>query len=331
MKYLRAMESKRVDADGTLLEFLMDNAGYSTRTRARTAVKSGAIAVDGNLVRIPSSEVKAGAVVTWKSLSRQSGPKDFDLGGSSSSSKAKRKKEEKPPYEVVYEDDYLLAYVKPAGMVFASPKPQVKTSYTRMKEWIEANRSKLNAVQFVNRIEKESSGICLIAKDLRWRKHLQDNWDQFTKRMYVVVQGHLPADDVLFCYSKDDDGKRNQKFEYEYRTMRATSAHTMLKMTLGFDQVPVLMSGLRRLDCYLLGKGKEVPDPMGRSGMHLFGVDITGPDGEEVIIKSRVPQEFLNLMKGGKGPKAVPAWKREVQQNRGEDEKSRSNPRPSRG
>lgn len=318
-----------MEADGTLLEFLMENAGYATRTRARTAVKAGAVAVDGNVLRIPSSELKAGAVVTWTALSRQSGPKDFDLGGASSS-KAQKSKEEKPPYEIVYEDDYVLAYVKPAGMVFASPKPQVKTSYTRMKLWMEANRTNLNAIQFVNRIEKESSGVCLIAKDLRWRKHLQDNWDHFTKRMYVIVQGHLPADDVLFCYSKDDDGKRKEKFEFEYRTMRATAAHTLLKMNLGFDQIPTLMSGLRRLECFLIGKGKEVPDPMGRSGMHLFGVDITGPDGEEIAIKSRVPQEFLNLMKGGKGPKAVPSWKRELQEERKSDERSLKKSRPTR-
>jgi hypothetical protein len=44
-------------------------------------------------------------------------------------------------------------------------------------------------------------------------------------------------------------------------------------------------------------------------------VDIEGPDGEKIAIKSRVPQDFLNLMKGGKGPKAVPAWKRAIQNN----------------
>jgi 23S rRNA-/tRNA-specific pseudouridylate synthase len=323
------MESKRVEADGTLLEFLMENAGYATRTRARTAVKAGAVAVDGNVLRIPSSDLKAGAMVSWTALSKQSVSKDFDLGGASSKNSAKAK-EEKPPYEVVYENDYILAYIKPAGMVFASPKPQVKTSYTRMKQWLESNRSNLNAVQFVNRIEKESSGVCIIAKDLRWRKHLQDNWDHFTKRMYVIVQGHLPADDVLFCYLKDDDGKRKDKYEFEYRTMRATSAHTLLKMTLGFDQIPVLMSGLRRLECYLIGKGKEVPDPMGRSGLHLFGVDIEGPDGEKIAIKSRVPQDFLNLMKGGKGPKAVPAWKRAIHKNEEQPAKSQRRSSQSR-
>ena len=85
------------------------------------------------------------------------------------------------------------------------------------------------------------------------------------------------------------------------------------------------MSGLRRLECYLLGKGKEIPDPMGRSGLHMFGVDIEGPDGEQLPIKSRVPQEFLNLMKGGKGPKAVPSWKRELQNK--EDEPKRPHKR----
>ena len=86
--------------------------------------------------------------------------------------------------------------------------------------------------------------------------------------------------------------------------MRATPAHTLLKMEAGFEHVPLLMSGLRRQQCLLIGKGKEMPDPLGRSGLHLFGVDLVGPDGQVINVKSRVPQPFLNLMKGGKGPKS---------------------------
>jgi hypothetical protein len=88
--------------------------------------------------------------------------------------------------------------------------------------------------------------------------------------------------------------------------MRATSTHTMLKFRMCFNDVPVLMSGLRRHSCMVVGKGKEAPDPMGRSGLHLYAVEITGLDGEQQELKSRVPNEFLQLMKGGKGPKAIP-------------------------
>ncbi len=78
----------------------------------------------------------------------------------------------------------------------------------------------------------------------------------------------------------------------------------------------MLMAGLRRQQCMLVGKGKEAADPMDRSGLHLFGVDVIGPNDQVIQIKSRVPQPFLNLMKGGKGPKAQPNWKKVPTPNR---------------
>ena len=300
------MESKQVEADAPLLDFLMEHGQYATRTRARTAIKAGAVTVDGDVLKIPSAELKEGQTVTWQSLAARKSVKDFDLGGSAS----RRAKASKAPYEVVYEDENILAYIKPAGMVFASPKPQVKTSFTAMKLWMTKARPKCECIQFVNRIEKESSGISVIAKNLFWRKHLQDQWQRFQRRMYVLVEGHLPADDVLFCFGQEEGRKKRTKYEFAYRTMRATPAHTLLKMEAGFEHVPLLMSGLRRQQCLLIGKGKEMPDPLGRSGLHLFGVDLVGPDGQVINVKSRVPQPFLNLMKGGKGPKAEPHWKR---------------------
>jgi hypothetical protein len=94
--------------------------------------------------------------------------------------------------------------------------------------------------------------------------------------------------------------------------MRATEMHTLLKFEMGLDEVPLLMAALRRAGCTIVGKGAAAPDPMGRSGMHLYRVVLEGPGGERVEIKSRVPKDFLSLMKGGKGPKAVPAFKREA-------------------
>lgn len=154
------MESKQVTADMPLLEFLMEHGQYSTRTRARTAIKAGAITVDGKVLKIPSADLTAGQTVTWQSLAAHKQVKDFDLGGTASD----RAKATKAPYEVVYEDENILAYIKPAGIVFASPKPQVKTSFTAMKTWMTKARPKCECIQFVNRIEKESSGISIIAK-----------------------------------------------------------------------------------------------------------------------------------------------------------------------
>ena len=63
------------------------------------------------------------------------------------------------------------------------------------------------------------------------------------------------------------------------------------------------MPSLRREGCIIIGKGKTAPDPLKREGVHMFALEVTGPKGEEIMIKSRVPREFLGLMKGGDVPK----------------------------
>jgi 23S rRNA-/tRNA-specific pseudouridylate synthase len=298
------MINMKVSANMTLLEVCMSQGGFPTNTRARKAIKGGFVTVNGEVNRIPSTALEPGTAVTYNpqaegAASPRPSVVDFDLGAA-----PKQPKSTPPPFEVVYEDDYLLAYIKPAGWVFASPNPKVKTSYTRMKDWMSQARPDCFDVHFVNRIEKESSGICFIAKDLQWRVHLQKHWGTYEQGLYVVVEGHLPADDEIFAFQDVEGSKKRDRVSFPYRTMRATTTHTMLKFQVGFDDIPALLSGLRRAQCMIIGKGELAPDPIGRSGLHLYQVTVQGPEGELVEAKSRVPREFLNLMKGGKGPRA---------------------------
>jgi 23S rRNA-/tRNA-specific pseudouridylate synthase len=315
MTYLRGMEKKIVPEASSLLEFLMGTGFFATNTQARKWIKSGRVQVNAIPVKIPSSQLSAGDAVSWggaeekgSAVTRPTRTKDFQLG-----SPAPKPAEVPPPFEVVYEDAFVLAYIKPAGWVFASPNPQVRTSYSQMKDWMSRERPQETDVHFVNRIEKESSGICLIAKDIRWRTHLQLHWNKLEKGLYVLVEGHLPADSEIQALEPAvGGGKKGAMRTLPYRTMRATEVHTLLKFEMGLDEVPLLMAALRRAGCTIVGKGAAAPDPMGRSGMHLYRVVLEGPGGERVEIKSRVPKDFLSLMKGGKGPKAVPAFKREA-------------------
>ena len=112
------MEGFEVKQVGTLVDALVEQGGYSTRTKARKAIKYGAVKVEGEVIRIPSTQLEPGMIVKHdrgrKSSPQSSGP---------------TKKTNKAPFEIVYEDENFLAYVKPAGWITASPKPQLSTSY----------------------------------------------------------------------------------------------------------------------------------------------------------------------------------------------------------
>ena len=283
------MEGFEVQKVGTLVDALTAQGGYSTRTKARKAIKNGAVKIDGETVKIPSTEVQPGQLVNHdrnrNARKKPSVPKSIISGA-------------KPPFEIVYEDANFLAYVKPSGWITASPKPQLSTTYSRMKAWLEAQSKENNDLHFVNKIEKDLSGICLIAKNKKWREHLQENWNDFRQGIYLLVEGHLPPDDFLAC--REEDGER---VDVAYRTMRATAQHTLLKVDAPIEAVHLIMPSLRREECLIIGKGRNIPDPIDREGIHMFALEVEGLKGEVIMVKTRVPREFLNLMKGGDSPK----------------------------
>lgn len=282
------MEGFEVKQAGSLVDALVNEGGYSTRTKARKAIKYGAVKVEGEVVKIPSTEVQPGMIVKHD-RGRKSAP---------SSAPTSASKTGKAPFEIIYEDSNFLAYVKPAGWITASPKPQLATSYSRMKSWLENVSREHRDLHFVNKIEKEVSGICLIAKNKQWREHLQEEWNEFRQGIYVMVEGHLPPDDELLCHEEDGEPVR-----VAYRTMRATPKHTLLKIDAPLEAFHLVMPALRRADCIVIGKGKSAPDPIKREGVHMFALEVYDQKGKEIMIKTRVPREFLNLVKGGDSPK----------------------------
>ena len=162
------MEGFEVQNAGTLVDAITAQGGYSTRTKARKAIKNGAVKLDGQIVKIPSTIVEPGMLVQHdrnrNALKKATAPKvSFNP--------------DKPPFEIVFEDDNFLAYVKPSGWITASPKPQLSTSYSRMKSWLEKKSRSNSDLHFINKIEKDQSGICLIAKNRKWREYLQENWN----------------------------------------------------------------------------------------------------------------------------------------------------------
>ena len=82
---------------------------------------------------------------------------------------------------MVYEDDNVFIYEKPAGWVCASPNPKVKSTYTAVKAYLEAKSEERIDVHFVNKLPREASGLLVVAKSMEWRQHLQTHWNSLLK------------------------------------------------------------------------------------------------------------------------------------------------------
>ena len=97
------------------------------------------------------------------------------------------------PFEIVFEDDHIIVVNKPSGLLtIATSKEKEKTLYHIVREYL-VSKNKFSKVFIVHRLDKDTSGIVVLAKDEKTKNYLQENWNDIVSlREYVaVVHGKL--------------------------------------------------------------------------------------------------------------------------------------------
>lgn len=95
--------------------------------------------------------------------------------------------------DIIYEDKYIIAINKPTKLLtIASNKEKEKTLYHEVSDFVK-KKHKSNKIFVVHRLDKDTSGVVLFAKDQTIKKELQDNWDKYAlERRYIsLVSGKV--------------------------------------------------------------------------------------------------------------------------------------------
>ncbi len=104
------------------------------------------------------------------------------------------------PVEIVYEDDDLLVVNKPRGMVVhPAPGNPDGTLVNALLFHCKGRLSSINGVirpGIVHRIDKDTSGLLIVAKNDNSHAHLAEQIKQhsFKRRYFAVVNGSMPED-----------------------------------------------------------------------------------------------------------------------------------------
>ena len=97
----------------------------------------------------------------------------------------------KSKLEVIYEDDWLIVVDKPAGMLSMSTgKEGDVTAYSIL-------RDHFGRVFIVHRLDRETSGLLVFAKDEETKLSLQENWNEAVlERKYVaILEGNISSEE----------------------------------------------------------------------------------------------------------------------------------------
>ena len=109
--------------------------------------------------------------------------------------------------EIIYEDQWLLVARKDSGMLSvatdksrsrkgkASPEKRELTAYSQLMSLVQ-KRDPENRIFIVHRLDRDTSGILVFAKDEQTKRLLQDNWeDAVIERKYTAVTEGAPDED----------------------------------------------------------------------------------------------------------------------------------------
>lgn len=106
--------------------------------------------------------------------------------------------------EIIYEDEYLLAVNKPSGLLTMSTGRQgEETAYRIVMDYVRnSGRSQRGRVSYrhggnrifiVHRLDRETSGILLFAKNEEIKFALQDGWNEIVlERKYIAAVEGIP-------------------------------------------------------------------------------------------------------------------------------------------
>lgn len=282
-----------VEKPCALLEFLFTAQPDKPRGKVKSEMEHGLVSVDGKVVTKHSFPLRAGQTVRVGTYS----PKfsKVDISG----------------LDILYEDGELLAVNKPAGMLaIANEKERDLTAYHLAMEYVRAVNSR-SRIFVVHRLDRDTSGALIFAKNEDIKRALQDNWDNLAKfRGYTAVTEGTPqpregrienylreTDSHLVYAAKMGDGKRAVT-NYSVRKSNDSYALVDLNIETGRkNQIRVHMSGL---GCPIVGDRKygAATNPVHRLCLHAGRLVILHPfSGEEMVFTAPVPKKILQIVK----------------------------------
>ncbi|MDR1170111.1 MAG: RluA family pseudouridine synthase [Prevotellaceae bacterium] len=212
---------------------------------------------------------------------------------------------------IIYEDDYLIAVNKSEGLLaVATEKKEDTTAFQIVKDYLKKQNPN-NKLYIVHRIDRETSGVLLFAKQKDIQIALQENWhkDVHKRIYYAMVEGVVEKDrDSIISWltenrkskkvysSFNDNG--GQKAITHYQVIKRSNSLSLLRIELETGRKNQIRVHMQDIGHPIAGDKKygSVVSPVGRIGLHAAILTLRHPVTKQIItFEAEIPKKLTDI------------------------------------
>ena len=212
---------------------------------------------------------------------------------------------------ILYEDSDVLVVDKPAGLLtMGTDSDKTRTAYFLLTDYVRKGYSKSrNRIFIVHRLDRETSGIVIFAKNVEAKIRLQERWKDTEKKYLAVVHGqcakpsgtittYLAENKAHIVYSTSDRTK-GKLSSTGYKVLKQTKNFALLELDLltgRKHQIRVHLAGIGHAVVGDRKYGKGDRDHT-RLALHAISISFKHPFfGQQLTFESQVPVYFNQLV-----------------------------------
>jgi len=281
-----------VAEESTLLDWLLRNVRGKSRNKLKDILRGHGVCVNGKCVTQFDYQLVPGMKVTV--------------------SRTKKATPFKSRYiKIVYEDRYLIVVDKSVGVLSMAAGHSSLNVKAILDTYFENSGQKCRA-HVVHRLDRETSGLLVYAKDMETEQILEHNWhDMVYDRRYVaVVSGEivdeggtisswLKDNSSYITYSSPVDNGGKYAVTH-FHVLKRTTTHSLVEYKLETgrkNQIRVHSADIGHPVCGDLKYGNG-DNPIGRLCLHAYMLCFYHPaTRERMEFNTPIPQTFKQLFK----------------------------------
>lgn len=279
------MEKYIVKENEILIEFLKKMFSNLSKNSVKSLLHNEKVFVNGNMTTKYNYELNVGDTVEI----REKVAKNIDI---------------------IYEDKDIIVINKPSGLLtVATEKEKNKTAYHLVMEYLK-KKNKNNRIFIIHRLDKDTSGIIMFAKNERAKHLYQDNWNDIVKKRcyYAVIDGKMEnKEGTIKSYLKENGNMvysvkdRSGKLAItEYKVLKERKNISLLDINLKTGRKNQIRVHMKENKTPILGDLKygEKSKLINRLALHAYKLELVNPVTKKLLtFEINMPNEFKMLFK----------------------------------